>query len=221
MSHYMIHCCNDRLHYVTKYLIPSMCEQGIARSDIEIWLDTENEGNLISCLKSMLSLSDEGYTWHLQDDVIISPDFREVTESISEGIACGFCSLHSKIFPAGYVTADKMWYSFPCIGMINKLAKAFALWVYSVTPTDARYKNWSKMNKFDDSFFREFMQYNHNKDMKILNISPNIVDHIDYLIGGSKVNSIRSERVRSIYWNHDELIAILKEKIQNDRNFKK
>ena len=82
---YMIHSYSKRLWYVEKYLIPSMVEQGIDTSDIYVFNDSNNRGNLQAYLDSVdyilnnEKLYKEDGIWHLQDDVIISSDFAKIT----------------------------------------------------------------------------------------------------------------------------------------------
>ena len=95
MFRYMIHTCNNRYWYVHDYLIPSMLKQGIPKEDIVVYLDKYNEGNLTSCMHSFHSLPSRDNVWHLQDDVVISRDFKskiEQCESLDSFLICGFCS---------------------------------------------------------------------------------------------------------------------------------
>ena len=92
MSKYLIHTMPKRMWYVCGYLIPSMVSQGIDRDDIKIFNDVHHLGCLHACMRVFSELPDEGQTWHLQDDVIISKDFKQVTETSFETIACGFAS---------------------------------------------------------------------------------------------------------------------------------
>ena len=170
------------------------------------------EGNLMSCMKSFRSLPEEGETWHLQDDVIISSDFAKKSQEQPEGVVCGFCSLVCRQWEEGYQTVDKMWYSFPCIKMPNSIARECAEWFFTYASVSGRYKHWVEGRKFDDSFFREFMLQKHKHD-KVLNLRPNIVNHIDYLIGGSVANSALIGNRTSCYWTEPELINNLREKL--------
>lgn len=85
----MIHTCNNRKWYVEQYLIPSMCLQGINLDHIKIWLDKDNIGCLESCMQSFASLPEDGYTWHLQDDIIICSNFKQKTEKFGENASIG------------------------------------------------------------------------------------------------------------------------------------
>ena len=55
-----------------------------------------------------------------------------------------------------------------------------------------------------------------HSDMKVLNLAPNLVDHIDMLIGGSTINNGREVVVcNSCYWNDwkalEELVESLRQ----------
>ena len=215
MAKYMIHTCSKRKWYVQQYLVPSMLEQGIKKSDIRIYGDEKRLGNLRACIDSFRIIADKnGGTWHLQDDIIISSNFREATESEDKGIVCGFCNNYSKDMLSGYRPVQDMWYSFPCIRIPNKIVAEFIDWFYS-TNTQTKYKAYIEQGKYDDSLFRYFILDKH-PDMYVYNINPNIVDNIDYLIGGSIVNYQRSEKsdANSIYFEEHGLIEILSEKLR-------
>jgi hypothetical protein len=52
------------------------------------------------------------------------------------------------------------------------------------------------------------------EDVKVKNLIPNLVDHVDYLIGGSIVNPNRQSKVvRSLYWEDADIISDLKAKL--------
>lgn len=214
MAKYMIHTSVKRLNYVENFLIPSMIEQGICKDDITVYLDENREGNLKSCIKSFQSLSKEGGTWHLQDDIILSSKFKTITELGDKGISCGFCNIYSKDMAQGFRPVKDMWYSFPCIRIPNNIAHEFVDW-FNTSAVQIKYKAYIADNKFDDSLFRFFMLERHG-DMYVYNIAPNIVDNIDYLIGGSLINYQRTQSdVNSLYFNEDERKEMLKWKLQN------
>lgn len=211
---YLIHTLPARYWYVTDYLIPSMLQQGIIFSDIDIYTDKNQEGCLKSTLKSFKGLPEDGYTWHIQDDVILSSRFKEITEYIKNYedniVACGFASCYDKGAAAsGTVTPEHMWYSFLCIGIPNKYAHEFVEWIENNNDeSDLIYIN---NNMFDDYLFKRFMQQEHPKT-KVFNLSPNIVNNIDYLIGGSTIVK-REEKIEGLYWDEPELIEKLKSQL--------
>ena len=211
---YLIHTCNDRLWYVEKYLIPSMIEQGIDKDSILIYLDKENEGCLESCMKAFALVDKTGYTWHMQDDVLICHDFKERTEQEYEGVVCGYCyDKDDRKRYKGQVNVKEIWYSFPCIRIPNKIARACAKWYFNYAKTANEFRVWVKMKRYDDSMFHVFLE-DYYPDMKILNLVPTLVDHVDYIIGGSIVNKIRPEKeTHSVYFEDFYLIEELKKKL--------
>lgn len=200
----MIHTCPERLWYVRDYLIPSMQSQGI--SNIEIWNDIERKGNLQSFVDSMKECGKRaGGTWHLQDDVVISSDFAKVTKMNCHGIVCGFC--HEKFGPNialfGNVPVQFMWNSFPCIRIPNATAKAFYEWFTQDAMNDKTNRGRILQRKFDDSFFQIFV-IEHYEGL-VTNLKPNIVDHVDFLIGGSVINKARNAQSRAAYFDGPEV----------------
>lgn len=219
---YIIHACNKRLWYVKEYMIPDMLKQGIAAADIEIYLDKEGIGNLEACMSCFSKLPDNGNTWHLQDDVLISSRFKEVTEKYAEckTIVNGICTLFDEANndSIGEVVLDKSWYSFPCIMIPNKLAKECSSWFYHKSQGDHKYIRWAECHKGDDYIFKEFL-YKNYPDIKVINLVPNIIDHVDCLLGGSVTNDNRCKdmNVRSKYWEEEELFMELEQRL-GERN---
>lgn len=209
MSVYLIHSCQKRKWYVDEYLVPSMLKQGIERENILIYNDEHKEG----CLKSFLSSSKmittlrEG-TWHLQDDIIISSDFKEITKTYDKGIVCGFCSYYSKDVPFGIRPMNDIWYSFPCIRIPNYILKDFVEWIKSPEAQN-KYRAYINMNKFVDTLFRRYVTQKYGYKV-VHNLCPNIVDNIDYLLGGSTINYQREENPVSLYFYEHDLVENLK-----------
>lgn len=213
---YMIHAVPARMWYVNDYLIPSMLEQGIKREQIAVYNDVNKEGNLKACMHAFQAVdsSVEG-TWHLQDDVIISHDFKEKTEQHNQGMVCGFKSKYDGDLPASEVDIKQMWFSFPCIRIPNKIAIECADWVLNYIIGNVIYKDWWKDGVNDDMLFKKFLQQ-HYKNISVLNLAPNIVDHVDYLLGGS-VNGKRKTKtrvmIRSLCWEDEYLVDELSKKL--------
>lgn len=194
---------------MSKYLIPSMLRQGIDQNDIRIYNDVTNYGNLMSTMSSYETLPEKGSTWHLQDDVIISSDFKEQTEKWNEGIVCGFCNRYSEGNSPGETCAEKMWMSFQCILIPNEIARGCAKWYHNNVEHNPEYRMWVRVRKYDDSIFKIYVK-DYCDGVSIYNLSPNIVNHIDYLIGGSTINSCRGNAITdSLYWREPELIKQL------------
>jgi hypothetical protein len=53
-----------------------------------------------------------------------------------------------------------------------------------------------RTGKMDDLIFKEYL-IKHHPEMEVENITPNLVDHIDYLIGGSIANKARKKIARA------------------------
>ena len=206
MSKYLIHTIPERRWYVDKYLVPSMIAQGIAENNVTIYEDRRKRGNLKSFLISCGRLPVDGGTWHLQDDVLICSDFKERTEKYDSGLVCGFSSyIFDGELQPGEVHPDKMWYSFPCIRIPNNIAHECVDWIQSHIIGNPNYREWWENGTNDDWMFKEFMKYVYSSII-VLNLSPNLVQHIDWLIGGSSICDRDSKSVISQYWNEDYLV---------------
>lgn len=218
MARYLIHACLDREWYVNEFLIPSMIRQGIKDEDIEVYLDKNREGNLMSCMKAFESVpDDDGGTWHLQDDILLARSFKEVTEEKNKGIVCGHCySKHEdRRDYVGEVTVNEMWYSFPCIRIPNKIARGCAEYFRNDILPNRTYIPWITAKKYDDTIFMLYLTKKH-PNVEVLNLVPTIVAHIDYLIGGTQAGKSRGElEPMSMYFEEPELIDILRKELKN------
>jgi hypothetical protein len=199
--------------YVEDYLIPSLKEQNIENIDVRV--DKFNRGNLEQCMQIFSIMTGDGGTWHLQDDIIICKDFKMRTEQFTSDVVCGFVwDRDTNKEKIGYVSLSDMWFSFPCIHIPNKMALECSQWFFNKARYDQKYMSWVAGKKYDDLFFREFLRI-YYPDQKILNLKPNLVDHIDFLLGGTTVpGSIqRGEQVRAQYFEDLELVDELTKKI--------
>ncbi|MBQ2558779.1 MAG: hypothetical protein II553_07185 [Lachnospiraceae bacterium] len=213
----LIHACLQRNDYVYRHLIPSMLAQGIREDEIHVWMDFGREGALHSTLNSFKAVGLlPGGTWHIGDDVVISRDFAEQLRAHDDGIVCGFANADFDAgMPPGIQPPSKSWYSFQCIRIPNAIAAEFVQWFWlTATKIPGQYQDLIKANKYDDWFWREFLQKNHEHDLTVLNLAPNVVDHIDYLIGGSVITNTRPKlQYRSAYWEDESIVEELKEKL--------
>ena len=219
MAKYMIHAYPKRMWYVEEYLIPSMLQQGIDKVDITIYNDSRGDGNLRACLNAFMFCEGEGGTWHLQDDVIICKDFKRLTEEYDEGLVAGFSSFYDeeKHGGPGKVNQSQMWFSFPCIRIPNEYARDCSDWVSKYIIGNPIYEKYWKKGVNDDWSFREYLKAFHSEDSAI-NLAPNLVDHIDYLLGGGSGGK-RKREVRSLYFEDKDLIQELEDKINGrERN---
>lgn len=217
----MIHACKDRAWYVNDFLIPSMLEQGIKEEQITLWMDDKGNGCLKQWLNSCEYLKDKpGGTWHVQDDVLIASDFAEKIEKYDKGIVCGFChDLYETegVQHLGYQLAFLMWQSsFPCIRIPNEVLGHFYKWFYDVAVHDKGFQKYIKTGKCDDTIFRLFMCNERSADI-VYNLAPHLVEHVDYLIGGSQVNQWRGYAAMGAYFYDDYLVDNLIEKIAKRR----
>lgn len=217
---FLIHACPQRMWYVEEFLVPSLKAQGA--ENVEVWNDIDKKGNLKACMESFAArIGDEG-TWHLQDDVIICRDFVERCREHDEGVVFGFCcrNFGDRLDAYGEVYVPDAWNSFQCVRIPDPWARECAEWVLSKAwedePTSLELPILWKLGKGDDTFFHEFMQMRHGTETAE-NLKPNLVDHIDHLIGGSSIQHWRDYLARSEYWDDYELINELKEGI-NRRN---
>lgn len=210
----MVHASPERMWYVNDYLLPSLKQHGI---HADVWNDSEGKGNLFSTMESFANCGkQEGATWHLQDDVIICSDFGERIKQNADGVVCGFASQNfgPSMHYRGWVPVLFMWYSFQCIRIPNELAKEFTEWFYEDAMHRTRYSPQVVDRKHDDWFWREFMIERHS-DMKVNNLAPNLVDHIDYLIGGTLINRQRRIQVnRARFWADNDLVKQLEEQLK-------
>lgn len=215
---YLIHTYPKRLWYVEKYLIPSMINQGIKKKDIYIYNDENGFGNLFAFLDSIRfiidNLSNEKGLWHLQDDVIISRNFKEETEKATNKVINGFVNkYYASVEKTGIVGVDNYWYSFPCVYIPNRYLDDFMNWIEKVK-TQAPYRKKYISGRYDDYFFYKFLQEEYPID-KMVNLKPNIVDHIDYLLGYTS-GKRRKVQVRAEYFNDLDLVKELERNIKND-----
>ncbi len=214
----MIHACPERLWYVNEFLVPSLLGQGIERERIEICEDKTRRGNLAACMEIFRSCTGDGGAWHLQDDVLICRDFAARIRALpKDKIICGFvselggpdCNLRGEVYAAD------MWYSFPCIFIPHELARECSEWFFSKAwqrEADPAAGALAADNRGDDFFFREFMEINHGMET-VINLRPCLVDHVDWILGGSVVNPFRGCQTRAVYWDDNALITELKNQI--------
>lgn len=216
MATYFIHTYPKRLWYVENFLIPSMLEQGISRDNIKIWNDELHEGNLRACMRAFSLVDrDENATWHLQDDVCICKDFKRLTEIYDNcGIVCGFGSEYDTDGVVGAVHIKNMWFSFPCIHIPNHFARGCAEWVNKYLIGNLVYKNYWESGVNDDWCFKRYMETCRSNELA-LNLAPNLVEHVDFLIGGgSNPTKQRDKWIRSQYWYDEDIIVELEKKLK-------
>lgn len=211
---YVIHACNKRMWYVEDYLIPSMKEQGIPDTDIAVHMDDRYRGCLFATLDSFLKCGRKQISaWHLQDDVAISLDFARKTRENDSGIVCGFWHRHTdEPDLRTETTGADMRYSFPCIRIPWEVCRDFVEWFYGEAAKRDEYRRWITAGKYVDSFFRDYIREKRPEDT-VLNLIPSIVEHVDWLIGGSTINKWRSGICRADQWEDESIIEDLREQL--------
>jgi len=155
-------------------------------------------------------------TWHLQDDILLCRDFVRRAEELEAipGILCGFvselggpdCNLRGRVY------IPDMWYSFPCIRIPDALARGCAKWFLSGAwkqEADPAAFAMEAAGRGDDWFFREYMELRHGGET-VLNLVPCLVEHVDWLLGGSVVSRWRGHPTRAVYWEDEERVEELK-----------
>ena len=213
MAKYLIHAVPRRRWYVDDYLIPSMLDQGISEKNIRVYEDTNQEGNLRACMNAFASCTDDGGTWHLQDDVCICKNFKIITEAVDFGLICGFSSkMYDGEGKIGLVDRKDMWFSFPCIRIPNEYARDCAEWVTKYIIGNPIYKDFWGGGANDDWAFRTYLKEFYTF-VHAMNIAPNLVDHVDYLVGGGTGKKSREQQVRAQYWTDSDIVENLEQKI--------
>lgn len=221
MAEYLIHTCPSRLWYVKEYLIPNLEASGIPLEAIQIHEDKDGKGILESFLKSADKCKDESKgKWHLQDDILISSDFKSRTEELDDGLVCGIATEFDRDRKGykGEVSLHQMWYSFPCIRIPNSLMQEFKNWYDTYMRNNPIYRHVISSGKNDDMLFRMFLEANYeNKPIKIINAAPNLVEHVDFLIGGSVANNNRVTKIQALYFEEPNLVEELKDALDKRR----
>lgn len=216
---YMIHTYPKREWYVTKYLVPSLLKQGISKEDIIVVSDREKLGNLNSFIESLKIIKYD--TWHLQDDIIIANDFKKRTEVLSylSTIVCGFIHYEwntGSTLMTEFTIPKFMFMSFQCIFIPKKYSDEFIIWIND-KKTKEKYKKLIETKKNDDLLFYKFINECYPK-LDIYNCNPCLVDHIDYLIGGSSINyrAYEGQKVRALWWNDEKLVKELERRLKEN-----
>ena len=209
----LIHAYPKRMWYVEGWLVPELERQGA--DEIEIWNDTEGKGNLRACLESFAARTGDGGTWHIQDDVLLCRDFAQRCREHDEGVVYGFCNVQFTDDPAqtGVVSVEDAWHSFQCLRIPDAYARECAAWFEGPGRTSGLYPIWISSGKMDDDMFRTFLLDQHGRET-VENLRPNLVEHVDWIIGGSILSPWRGYIARAHFWDDEELVRELKESVR-------
>ncbi|MBQ4360784.1 MAG: hypothetical protein II767_11065 [Proteobacteria bacterium] len=217
----LIHACPQRMWYVNGFLIPMLQEQGA--ENIEVYNDTEKKGNLRACMDSFAARQGDGGTWHIQDDVLPSRDFVKKCIEHDEGLVYGFAcrNFGDRLDAYGIVYAVDAWNSFQCVRIPDAYARECAAWVrgekWITQSPSPELPIMYKLGNGDDTFFHEFMACMHPYDVAE-NLKPNIVEHVDWLLGGSSIQKWRDYIARAEFFEDTDLVDELRERIKRYHN---
>lgn len=150
----------------------------------------------------------------MQDDAMIARNFREQTEKYNDGVVTGFMRKEWQgLTPkAGRVPAVYMWNSFLCIRIPDDIAGECAEWFFTDAAYRDTYKDFVERNNGDDSLWYDFFVERHTEEW-VYNIAPSIVEHIDFLIGGSIVNKQRGHEARGDLWEDEKAFEEMRAKL--------
>ena len=209
----LIHACPKRMWYVEGFLVPELERQGA--DSVEIWNDKDGKGNLKACLESFASRAGEGGTWHIQDDIILCRDFVERCREHDEGVVYGFCCEQFTDDPlqTGRVSVEDAWHSFQCVRIPDAYARECVEWFNGIGQTSGMYPLWISSGKMDDDVFRTFLIDRHGTEM-VENLKPCLVDHVDWIVGGSILHPWRGYIARANYWDDEDLVEELKKAVK-------
>lgn len=224
MAKYLVHTCKEREWYVRDFLVPSMVKQGIEYNNIFIYIDSRREGNLAACMKAFQQVelfSDfNEIVWHLQDDVAISKEFKQYTEVDYESdIVCAFCTREQIARPIGQVDPVDMWYSFQCIGIKSEIASGCAYWFENTGKNEQELSKLVSHGFGDDEVFKWYCT-KVCSGLKVLNLMPNLVEHIDFLIGGSTAAKGMPQRRAMYLKDGTEIVQNLMEELKQHEDQK-
>ena len=210
----LIHACPIRMWYVEGWLVPELERQGA--DEIEIWNDADRKGNQKACMESFAARSGDGGTWHIQDDVLLCSNFVQRCREHDEGVVYGFCCEQFTDDPraTGRIPVRFAWHSFQCVRIPDAYARECAEWF---TNGDGRnhkeYSVWVASGKMDDSIFRNFLLDKHGGET-VENLKPCLVEHVDWIIGGSILHQWRGHLARAAWWEDEKLVRELKESVK-------
>ena len=210
----LIHAYPKRMWYVDGFLVPELRRQGA--DEIEVWNDVELKGNQVACMESFAARKGDGGTWHIQDDVLLCRDFVERCRQHDDGVVYGFCNVQFTDDPAqtGRVSVEDCWHSFQCVRIPDEYARDCAEWFWNGNGKNMDYYPfWIRSGKMDDSIFRTFLLDQH-PDIYVENLKPNLVEHVDYIVGGSVLYPWRGHLARAHYWDDEELVEQLKKDVK-------
>ena len=79
--------------------------------------------------------------------------------------------------------------------------------------THTLYFLWKNSGKMDDSVFRNFLIDRHGRET-VENLRPCLVEHVDWIVGGSVLHPWRGHLARATFWDDEQLVRELKEAVR-------
>ena len=212
---YLIHASPQRLWYVREFLLPSLLAQGAKPGEVEIWNDAERSGNLMACVASFAAREGDGGTWHIQDDALLCRDFVARCRALDgEGVVYGFAheQFEDDLQQTGRVHLPDAWHSFQCVRIPDPWAREFADWFYTEARIDPALRWMAATGRMDDAFFTVFLQRRH-PTITVFNAKPCLCEHVDMLLGGSLCNEWRGYWARAAWFDDQDLVEDLRERL--------
>lgn len=214
---FLIHTYKSRRWYVDEFLVPSLLRQGIDENSVYIY-DDPGDGNLKACLKSYLyygQIFPGEKIWNLQDDILICRDFAERCKRLSEehDIVYGYCGDCGEDYKYDISTpkgTKELWWSQPCIMMSGKIMNDISDYFWTNVYTNENYILYLSHGICDDIIVNDYVGNLINSGIDIWQERPSLVEHIDYLIGGSLVNNKRPGITKAIDFPDPDLVEELK-----------
>ena len=209
----LIHAVPERMWYVDEFLVPALRAQGA--ETVEIWNDAEHTGNLAACMAAFAAREGDSGTWHLQDDVLPCRDFVKRCRDLDDGVVFGFAcrNFEDRIDAWGRVYAPDAWHSFQCVRIPDAYARECEAWLHGEGMDNENYPLWIRSGKMDDSVFRTFLVEKHGRET-VENLKPCLVDHVDFILGGSVLHPWRGHLARATWFEDEALVRALKESVK-------
>lgn len=194
---FIIHCVPKRKKWVDGYIIPELKKHN---QKYIIYEDTKGDGNLKSFTKSLDKVKNiPNGCWHIQDDIYFSSDFFERIKTLPKDmLIAGFTSADWCHGREGIQFIQGGWLSFQCVYIPTKYVSGFRQFLKDYYED---YKQMIDSGCCDDTLFQKYIKKKFPEDW-CLNVKPNLVNHIDYLIGGTTIHKNFKPHL-ALYWDED------------------
>ena len=166
-------------------------------------------------MASFRARTGDGGTWHIQDDVLLCRDFVKRCREHDEGVVYGFCCEQFTDDPqqVGRLSVEDAWHSFQCVRIPDAYARECAEWLDGEGREHDDYPLWIRSGKMDDSVFRNFLTNRHGRET-VENLKPCLVEHVDWIVGGSVLHPWRGYLARATWFEDDALVRELKASVR-------